>query len=195
MTKLINDTFQDQADESIGEYSIRNWAYQIVNEKEKIYIYVKMFLTRKIFSIFMVTFLPTILMNIINQASNYIPGENKFDMIITINITSMMVLASIYLSVSSSLPITPNIKPVEWWLLFNLSYPFLVIMTNIIVEQKKKKSTINSSIRMVSPIEKNGNEKKINFKYHRLFEFIALFLNPLMYVIFSLFFCLYYIDM
>ena len=35
MTKLINDTFQDQADKSIGEYSIRNWAYQIVNEKEK----------------------------------------------------------------------------------------------------------------------------------------------------------------
>ena len=45
----------------------------------------------------------------------------------------MMVLASIYLSVSSSLPSTPNIKPVEVWLLFNLAYPFLVILVNVVV--------------------------------------------------------------
>ena len=46
----------------------------------------------------------------------------------------MMVLASVYLSVSSSLPTTPNIKPVEVWLLFNLAYPFLVILTNICLQ-------------------------------------------------------------
>ena len=85
-------------------------------------------------SIFMVTYLPTILMNIINQATNYITGDSKYDLIITVNITSMMVLVSIYLSVSTSLPSTPNIKPVEVWLLFNLAYPFLVIITNVYVE-------------------------------------------------------------
>ena len=42
-----------------------------------------------------------------------------------------MVLASIYLSVSSSLPSTANIKPVEVWLLFNLAYPLLVIIVNV----------------------------------------------------------------
>ena len=44
----------------------------------------------------------------------------------------MMVLASVYLSVSASLPITSDIKPVEVWLLFNLGYPILVITSNII---------------------------------------------------------------
>ena len=44
----------------------------------------------------------------------------------------MMVLASVYLSVSTSLPNTQSIKPVEIWLLFNLAYPFLVIIANII---------------------------------------------------------------
>ena len=48
--------------------------------------------------------------------------------------TSMMVLASIYLSVSSSLPSSPNIKPVEIWLLFNLAYPFLVIIVNVLLQ-------------------------------------------------------------
>ena len=46
----------------------------------------------------------------------------------------MMVLASVYLSVSSSLASTPNIKPVEIWLLFNLAYPFLVILVNVIIQ-------------------------------------------------------------
>ena len=58
-------------------------------------------------------------------------GTEKYEVMYTINITSMVVLASIYLSVSTSLPSTPTIKPVEIWLLFNLVYPFLVILINI----------------------------------------------------------------
>ena len=82
----------------------------------------------------MVTYLPSILMNVINQATNYISGASKYDLVYTINITSMMVLASIYLSVSSSLPSTPTIKPVEIWLLFNLAFPFLVIIVTILLQ-------------------------------------------------------------
>ena len=46
----------------------------------------------------------------------------------------MMVLASVYLSVSSSLPATSDIKPVEVWLLFNLAYPVLVIFVNVLLQ-------------------------------------------------------------
>ena len=77
------------------------------------------------------TYIPTILMNLINQLTNYITGDTKYDLVYTINITCMMVLASVYLSVSSSLPATSDIKPVEIWLLFNLAYPFLVIFVNV----------------------------------------------------------------
>ena len=85
-------------------------------------------------SVFLVTYLPTILINIINQATNYLETESKCDLLITVNVTCMMVLASVYLSVSTSLPSTPAIKPVEVWLLFNLAYPFLVIITNILLQ-------------------------------------------------------------
>ena len=73
-------------------------------------------------------------MNIINQASNLITGDSMYDLIYTINITCMMVLASVYLSVSESLPVSPDIKPIEQWLLFNLFWPFLVIISNILVQ-------------------------------------------------------------
>ena len=81
-----------------------------------------------------VSYVPSLLMNTINQASVFIKGENKYDLSLTINITIMMVLASIYLSVSTSLPSTPTIKPVEIWLLFNLFYPFLVMIINILLQ-------------------------------------------------------------
>ena len=45
-----------------------------------------------------------------------------------------MVLTSVYLSVNTSLPSTSNIKPVEIWLIFNLSYPFLVILVNVVIQ-------------------------------------------------------------
>ena len=44
-----------------------------------------MFSPRNFLSIFMVTYLPTILMNIINQATNYITTDTKFDLILTVN--------------------------------------------------------------------------------------------------------------
>ena len=41
--------------------------------------------SRRISNILLVTYLPTILMNIINQASNYITGDTKYDLIYTVN--------------------------------------------------------------------------------------------------------------
>ena len=73
-------------------------------------------------------------MNMINQATNYITSNNKYDILFTVNITCMMVLASIYLSVSTSLPVTADIKPVEVWLIFNLAYPFSTILVNVILQ-------------------------------------------------------------
>ena len=120
---------------AFGQYLLEEWTIQPQTDETlgKI-VEVRLVLNREITSIFMVTYLPTILMNIVNQATNYISGDTKYDLIYTINITCMMVLASIYLSVSASLPSTANIKPVEWWLLFNLAFPLLVIIVNVILQ-------------------------------------------------------------
>ena len=91
-------------------------------------------MAKRKFNILMMNYVPALLMNIINQATNYITGDFKYDLIITVNITSMVVLATIYMSVSTSLPSTANIKPIEVWLLFNLAYPILVILANIVMK-------------------------------------------------------------
>ena len=131
-----NCKIRDRAASVVGQYVIDSWTIEnyFDNQIERHVTRVTMVLSRKIVSIIMVTYLPTLLINLINQATNYIPGNNKFEMIYTINITCMMVLASIYLSVSASLPTTSDIKPVEVWLLFNLAYPFIIILVNILLQ-------------------------------------------------------------
>ena len=63
-----------------------------------------------------------------------VSSDDKFSIIYTINITCMMVLASIYISVSASLPPTSDVKPVETWLIFNLAYPFVTILVNVVLQ-------------------------------------------------------------
>ncbi len=130
----------------MGQYFVEGWSKNITNlqgSSTMQVLRISVQFRQKFLSIFMVTYLPTILMNIINQATNYLSGHSKYDLVITVNITSMMVLASIYLSVSTSLPSTPNIKPVESWLLTNLAYPFLVILVNIALQASVFKLTLS----------------------------------------------------
>ena len=59
---------------------------------------------------------------------------------IEVNITCMMVLASVYISVSSSLPLMAGLKYVEIWLLFNLAYPVMVIIVNIFLQVNEQRN-------------------------------------------------------
>ena len=124
----------------VGQYVIDTWivSNELHYKTGRNMTRVTMVLRRKIWNIFMETYLPTILMNMINQFSNYITGDTKYDMIYTINVTCMMVLASIYLSVSASLPVTSDMKPIAVWLIFNLAYPFFIILVNVILQVREK---------------------------------------------------------
>ena len=120
---------------SFGQYKVL-FVNETLTIKEKHILTVEILLGRNIGSIFLVTYLPTILMNIINQSANYVRSSGSCEFVATINVTCMMVLASVYISVSSNLPLTKSIKPVEVWLLFNLGYPFLIIIINIFQQVK-----------------------------------------------------------
>ena len=107
------------------------------------------------------TYLPTILMNIINQATNYFVGDEFFGDVIAVNITCMMVLSSIYIAVSGSLPATSKIKYVEIWLLFSLIYPFLVVLINTFIHVERNKN-INGN----TPV----NETHVGNRWTRYFR-------------------------
>ena len=66
-----------------------------------------------------------------------------------VNITVMMVLTSVYLSVSASLPSTPAIKPVEVWLLASLSYPFFIILVAIADQVNSRPEAVFNPLRAI----------------------------------------------
>ena len=118
---------------AVGHYSVKGWKIVSDSLQEGIRgIQFTVELERNIGSIFLVTYLPTVLMTLVSQATNY--SKNNYDMVMTVNITCMMVLASVYIFVSSSLPLTAGLKYVEIWLLFNLAYPVMVILVNIFLQ-------------------------------------------------------------
>ena len=130
----IKPTLKYPARRSIGQYDIMGWKVENRRTESKNVVRITVSLTKRKFNIIMMNYIPSLLMNIINQATNYITGDSKYDLIITVNITSMVVLATIYMSVSMSLPNTPDIKPVEIWLFFSIAYPFWVIITNVVMQ-------------------------------------------------------------
>ena len=147
-TKLIPKVLKYHGQQTLGNYIIKGASKfkTKINLLGKTGLEVEIKLGRKISSIFLVTYLPTILMNVINQMTNYFKGDDIFGNVIMINLTCMMVLSALYISVSNSLPVTSSIKYVEIWLLFSLVYPFFVVSIQTWIHTCKMENITNDRV-------------------------------------------------
>ena len=75
----------------------------------------------------MTIYMPTILLNIIGHSTNYFKPF-FFEAVVTVNLTVMLVLTTMFVGVSQSLPKTSYIKMVDIWLVFNLLIPFVEVL-------------------------------------------------------------------
>jgi hypothetical protein len=126
-------------------------------------VQVEIILERRIFGIVLTTYFPTILMNIINQSTMYLECEQFFEAILTTNITCMTVLASLYILFSSVVPQTSYVKLVDIWFLFNLVYPFILILNQIFIQKSRlEEKQVDKVIVFVGPQELDESKFKIN---------------------------------
>ena len=93
-------------------------------------IQMKIVLKRRLMNELLTTYLPTILILIIVYITNFFKTF-FFEAVVTVNLTVMLVLATMFISVSSNLPNTSYIKMVDVWLIFNLMIPFFEVIPNI----------------------------------------------------------------
>merc|ERR550519_1612358 len=84
-------------------------------------------LGRRLLGTFLTIFFPTILLNVIGYSTNFFKAF-FFEAVITVNLTSMLVLTTMFINVSNNLPKTSYMKMVDVWLLFNLLYPFIGVL-------------------------------------------------------------------
>merc|ERR1711874_618998 len=65
--------------------------------------------------------------------------------IVSVNLTAMLVLTTIFLGVSGDLPTTSYVKYVEIWLLFCLFVPFIYVLLHIYIDSLRDENgrTVN----------------------------------------------------
>ena len=91
---------------------------------------------------------------------------------ITVNLTSMLVLTTMFINVSNNLPKTSYMKMMDVWLLFNLMYPFIVVLLHTYMDTLRSDDDreINHHGRSIAiNEEKDKNDQKtiqVAAKYH-----------------------------
>merc|ERR1712013_825658 len=102
-------------------------------------------LGRRFLSNFLTIYLPTLLLNIIGHTTVYFKAF-FFEAIISVNLTVMLVLTTMFISVSGSLPKTSYIKMVDIWLIFNLVVPFVEVLLQTYIEYLRGKVVTVSEV-------------------------------------------------
>ena len=107
-----------------------------INDTGMKILHVDFYLGRPLLSIILTVFAPTVILNIVGHSSNYFK-EFFFEAVISLNVTVMLVLTTMFISVSDNLPKTAYIKMIDIWLLFNLIKPFNDILMTTYMDYLK----------------------------------------------------------
>ena len=86
-------------------------------------IWMTVVLKRKMMSEMMSTFLPSFLLLLITFATTFFKPF-FFEAALTVNLTNMLVMTTIFISVMEKLPLTSYPKMIDYWLIFCQLVPF-----------------------------------------------------------------------
>ena len=117
----------------LAQYFLKEKRQGDKENKNQRFVEIELIFGRRLLSLILTIFLPTILMNIIGHCSNYFKPF-FFESVISLNVTVMLVLTTMFLSVSNNLPKTAYVKMIDVWLMFNLFKPFLDIIIQTYIE-------------------------------------------------------------
>ena len=97
-------------------------------------------LKRKIQSELLTTYLPTILLLGITYATTFFKSE-YFEASVTVNLTIMLVMTTIFTSKIEELPPTSDTKMIDIWLIFCLLVPFAFTLIQTAIECYREETT------------------------------------------------------
>ena len=110
-------------------FSIERWNLDFKNKaKPREGIWMTISLKRKIMSEMMTTFLPSFLLMMITYATTFFKPV-YFEAALTVNLTNMLVMTTIFMSVMERLPTTSYLKMIDLWLIFCQLVPFTEVMS------------------------------------------------------------------
>ena len=132
----------------------------------------------------MTTIAPTFLLVGISNVTNFF---NDFKIEISVNLTAMLVITTMFVSVINKLPLTSYIKLIEVWLMFALLVPFCeVIILTYWNKLKSDKGKLDIPNKMITSAHSNEHKSILKDMERKLLiiKRIALFYMPIMEVSF-----------
>ena len=112
---------------------------------------VSLTLGRRLLGVILTAYTPTVLLNVIGHTTNYFKSF-FFEAVVIINLTCMLVLATMFISIADSLPKTAYLKMMDYWLVFNLILPFVEVLLHTYMEK-------------LTDEEKNFSVEQVSFFY------------------------------
>ncbi len=83
------------------------------------------------------TYIPTTCLIIIVEMTLFI-DDSHFDTNVMVSLTTLLVMYTLYQSISNALPQTGYLKLLDFWLLFSLVTPFIIFCNHIVHKVLKK---------------------------------------------------------
>jgi len=97
---------------------------------------------RNVVPIVLNTYLPTVILTIINQLTNHFIGQEMFEAIISINASVLMTIASLFIATFNTLPNTVYIKMIDIWMIVTFVYPFIIILLHTCIHVIRKSNQV-----------------------------------------------------
>ncbi|XP_023330915.1 glutamate-gated chloride channel alpha [Eurytemora carolleeae] len=150
---ITPDSIMMEGDTVLTQYIILSWKLDYVNQTSPTDgITVGILLKRRIINEILTTFLPSFLLIVIVYTTNFFKPF-FFEALVTVNLTALLVLTTLFISVSGSLPPTAYVKMIDIWLIFAQMIPFFEVLLHTYMDSKRKEQEVNhhGSRRRVKP--------------------------------------------
>ena len=185
---LIPDKLQMEQSPDMSIFELIDWRFaQVTHTDGAKNLKMIMILKRKVTSELMTTYFPTLLLTAITFATTFFKPF-FFEAALSVNLTTMLVMTTIFISKMEGLPPTFDIKMIDIWLILCQIYPFVEVVLLTAMEyrraekkekrKKKKREYGKSNIKIVqslSMVDENENPRP---RWEELAGFVSRWRAP-----------------
>jgi len=137
ITQVTPNKIMMEGSTVLTQYIITYWKLDYIDKDEKSKgINMVIILKRRIMNEILTTYLPTFLILTMVYATNFFKPF-FFESVISVNLTALLVLTTLFISVSGALPPTAYVKMVDIWLIFAQLIPFCEVILHTYMDMMR----------------------------------------------------------
>ena len=166
--RLLPDQMSMKQDPNMYMFKITSWSLDYKDDSDGLRLLIVM--KRKVMSELMTTYFPSFLLLAITFSTTFFKPF-FYEAALSVNLTTMLVLTTIFISKMESLPPTSNIKMIDFWFVFCQMIPFaeVVLLTAMEYQRTEEIGCLTKSGCMhFAPVDKEDTECESKTWHQRL---------------------------